>query len=395
MKLFALTTWCPYPTVNGSTLRMYHLLRVLASRHEIDLVTFSAPAAPDEAAVAHLRTFCHDVTVVPKSPFAPLRTTGSGLFSGTPRSLAETDDPEVRALVRRRSAGADAAIGFALHAARYLDDAPGPRIFEEAEPGQITGQLAHATSGVQRFRLRLTWRKQARYLARLAGTMAAVTVASATERDTLVSAGVPADKVHVVPNGADAADVTRPREVATPPRLVYSGAVTYAPNLEAVVWCLNQVMPRVRAVRPDVRLWVTGDTGTLPLDRLPHRDSVHFTGRLPDVKDAVAGAAVAVVPLLTGGGTRLKVLEALALGTPVVSTSKGVEGIDLAAGVHALVADGPDAFAAAILRVLAEPPLAARLSDAGRALVADSYTWDAIGRRLLDVVDGALEGTRP
>jgi glycosyltransferase involved in cell wall biosynthesis len=102
-----------------------------------------------------------------------------------------------------------------------------------------------------------------------------------------------------------------------------------------------------------------------------------------------------VVPLLTGGGTRLKVLEALALGTPVVSTSKGIEGLDVTDGVHALVADGPDAFAAAVLRVLAEPPLAARLSDAGRALVTDSYTWDAIGRRLLDVVDGALEGTRP
>jgi glycosyltransferase involved in cell wall biosynthesis len=361
VKLFAISTWCPYPTVNGSTLRVYHLLRALASRHDVDLVTFSAPAAPDAAAVA----------------------------------LAETDDPEVRALVRRHAAGADAAIGFALHAARYLTDAPGPRIFEEAEPGQIAGQLAHATSALRRFRLGLTWRKQARYLAGLTRGMAAVTVASAAERDTLVGCGVPAAKVHVVPNGADGAALTRARAVETPPRLIYAGAVTYAPNLEAVVWALNQVVPRVRAVRPDVRLWVTGDTGTLPLDRLPHRDSVHFTGRLPDVAAAVGGAAVAVVPLQTGGGTRLKVLEALALGTPVVSTSKGVEGLDLTDGVHALVADTPAAFAAAVLKVLDDPDLAARLSTAGRTLVAGSYTWDAIGRRLLDVVDGAIERTRP
>jgi glycosyltransferase involved in cell wall biosynthesis len=395
VRVFAISTWCPYPTVNGSTLRTYHLLRALASRHDVDLVTFSAPGPPDAAAVAHLRTICRDVTVIPKSPFAPLRATGAGLFSGTPRSLVETDDPEVRALVRRDSAGADAAIGFTLHAARYLDDAPGPRIFEEAEPGQIVGQLVQASNPVRRFRLRLTWRKQARYLARLAGRMAAVTVASAPERDTLVGIGVPAEKVSVVSNGADAADLDRPRAVADPPRLIYSGAITYAPNLEAVVWCLNQVMPKVRAVRPDVQLWVTGDTGTLPLDRLPHRDSVHFTGRLPDVKAAVGGSAVTVVPLLTGGGTRLKVLEALALGTPVVSTSKGVEGIALTAGAHALVADTPDAFAAAILKVLDDPDLAARLSDAGRTLIAGSYSWDAIGRRLLDVVDGAIERTRP
>ena len=120
-----------------------------------------------------------------------------------------------------------------------------------------------------------------------------------------------------------------------------------------------------------------------------------FTGRLPDVKAAVAGSAVAVVPLQSGGGTRLKVLEALALGTPVVSTSKGVEGIDLTDGVHALVADTPDAFAAAILQLLDDPGLAARMSEAGRTLIAGAYTWDAIGRRLLDVVDGAIERTRP
>ena len=101
------------------------------------------------------------------------------------------------------------------------------------------------------------------------------------------------------------------------------------------------------------------------------------------------------MPLLTGGGTRLKVLEALAVGTPVVSTRKGVEGIDITDGVHALVVDTPEAFAAAVLRVLDEPALAARLSDAGRRLIASSYTWDAIGRRLLDVVDTAIERTRP
>ena len=395
MKLFVLSTWCPFPTVNGSTLRAYHLLRALASRHDIDLVTFSAPAAPDTAAVAHLRTICRNVTVIPRSPFAPLRAGGAGLFSATPRSLVETEDPEVRALVRERSAQADVAVGFALHAARYLDAAVVPRVFEEAEPRQIANLAAQARSFAQRFRLRLTWQKHGRYLARLASGMAAVTVASISERDTLVDNGVPAAKVHVVPNGANGSDLTRPRVVEAPPRLIYSGAVTYAPNLEAVVWALNQVMPRVRAVRPDVRLWVTGDTGTLPLDRLPHRDSVQFTGRLADVGAAISGSAVAVVPLLTGGGTRLKVLEALAVGTPVVSTRKGVEGIDITDGVHALVVDTPEAFAAAVLRVLDEPALAARLSDAGRRLIASSYTWDAIGRRLLDVVDTAIERTRP
>ena len=125
---------------------------------------------------------------------------------------------------------------------------------------------------------------------------------------------------------------------------------------------------------------------------MPNRDSVRFTGRLPDVKDAVGGAVATVVPLLVGGGTRLKVLESLALGTPVVSTAKGVEGLDVVNGTHALVSDTADRFSADVLRLLDDPALAARLSSEGRALVRSTYTWEAIGRRLLEVVAAAREG---
>jgi glycosyltransferase involved in cell wall biosynthesis len=394
MTLLVLSTWCPYPTVNGSTLRAYHLLRALASVHDLDLVTFAAPTPPDAAAIAHLRTFCRDVTVIAKSPFTPLRTAHRGLLGGTPRSLVETDDPGVRALIRTRGASADVAVGLQLNAARYLDEVGIPRVFEEAEPRQIEALSAHATGPWRRFRARLTWWKHARYLSRLSATMAAVTVASESERTALVEAGVAATTIHVVPNGADGADLVRPRAIAAPARLIYPGAITYPPNLEAVVWCLTQVMPRVRAVRPEVTLWVTGDTGDLPLERIPNRASVRFTGRLPDVKDAVAGSTVTVVPLLVGGGTRLKVLESLALGTPVVSTAKGVEGLDVVNGRHALVSDSPEQFSADVLRVLADPALATRLSSEGRALVRSTYTWETIGQRLLGVVAGAGKGMR-
>ena len=394
MNVLVVATWCPFPVVNGSTLRAYYLLRALATGHEIDLVTFAAPTPPDAAAVDHLRTICRGVTVIPRSPFTAVRQGGGGLLSARPRSIVQTDDPEVRTLVRGRGAAADLAIGLQLSAARYLDEVPRPRIFEEAEPRQIQGLAMHATTLPQRLRLRLTWWKHARYLSRLAATMAAVTVVSEAERASLVASGVDAAKVHVVPNGADGADLERPRAVATPARLIYPGAITYAPNLEAVVWCLNQVMPRVRAVRPDVQLWVTGDTGDLPLDRMPHRDSVRFTGRLPDVKEAISGSTATVVPLQVGGGTRLKVLESLALGTPVVSTAKGVEGLDVVDGTHVLLGDTPETFSAQVLRVLDDQALAESLSAAGRARVGAAYTWAPIGQQLLAIVDAVSEGTR-
>jgi len=393
MNVFVLTTWCPFPVVNGSTLRAYHLLQALASRHDVDLVTFSAPGAPSDEHLAHLRTICRDVTVIPKSPFTPLRPGGAGLFSSTPRSLVATDDPEVRALVAARSASARIAVGFALSAARYLTGIGIPTVFEEAEPRQIQAQAERATTLSQHVRRRLTWWKHARYLRRLVTSMSAVTVVSEQERRSLITIGVDASRIHVVPNGAEAGDLARPRAVASPPRLIYAGAVTYAPNLEAVTWFLAEVMPRVRAVRPDVELWVTGDTGDVAIDRFAALDCVRFTGRLPDVKDTISASAVAVVPLLTGGGTRLKILEALALGTPVVSTHKGAEGLAVVDGEHLLLADSPQDFADAVLRVLGDGSLAVRLSSAGRARISSTCTWDAIGREFLGIVEAVGQST--
>lgn len=394
MRVAILSTWCPLPTVNGSTLRAYHLLRALAGRHEVDLVTFAAPAAPDEASVAQLHALCRHVTVVPSSPFAPVSGHRRGWWSTTPDSLRRTEDPAVRLLVAERSAAADCVIGFQLSAARYLDEVNRPRIFEESEPRQIANRIEQAPNLTQRLRLRLTWWKHARYLARLSAGMAAITVVSEEERGALIATGVDPAKVHVVPNGADAADLTRTRVEASPPRLIYPGAVTYDANLDAVRWFLAEVMPRVYAVRPDTEFWVTGDTGDVPIDQLPNRHLARFTGRLADVKSAVGESSVTVVPLRVGGGTRLKVLESLGLGTPVVSTAKGVEGLDVVDGTDLLVGDTPEAFSAHVLRVLADPALAARLSAAGRARVASTYTWDAIGARLLDIVDDVVEGTR-
>ncbi len=393
MNVFALSTWCPFPLVNGSTLRAYHLLRALASRHAVDLVAFSAPGAPTDDDLAHLRGFCRTVTIVPRTPFTPVTGAAGGLLSMTPRSLVATDDPEVRALVAARSVQADVALGFQLSAARYLSGVGIPAVFEEAEPRQIQTLAQHAATLPQQVRLRLTWWKHARYLRRLASSLTAITVVSEQERRLLAEIGVDVARIHVVPNGADAGDLARPRTVASPARLIYPGAVTYRPNLEAVQWFLTQVMPRVRAVRPEVELWVTGDTGDVALDRYAALDYVRFTGRLPNVKDAISGSTVTVVPLLTGGGTRLKVLESLALGTPVVSTRKGAEGLAVVDGEHLLLADSPHAFADAVLRVLGDDALAGRLSAAGRACISGTCTWDAIGRGFLDLVEAVTRRT--
>ena len=175
-----------------------------------------------------------------------------------------------------------------------------------------------------------------------------------------------------------APDVLLPRAVRAS-QLVYPGSVTFSANLDAVRHFVREVLPLVRRVRSDVTFVVTGSTEGVEIADLAACEGVTFTGHLPDVGALVMESAACVVPLRIGGGTRLKVLQAMALGTPVVSTEKGIEGLDVEPERHVLVADGRESFAAQVLRVLSEPVLAEALSTNGHRLVRKRYGWDAIG----------------
>lgn len=211
---------------------------------------------------------------------------------------------------------------------------------------------------------------------------------SEREREVIAVAGV--RRTALVPNGVDTGAV-RPCDgpAEQPPRLVFVGLMGYRPNADAVTHLVRDVLPVVHRSRPEVRVRIVGDGVPSDLARLAG-PSVEFTGGVPDVRPHLAGAAVVVTPLRVGSGTRLKILEALAMGRPVVSTSTGAEGLGLVDGVHALIADDPGALAAAVLRVLEQPALAASLGRAGRALVESEYAWTRIGERLRTAYDELL-----
>jgi polysaccharide biosynthesis protein PslH len=393
MRVFALSAWFPYPPINGSMLRVYHLLRALAERHEVDLAAFTSHGPASEDAVQHLRSFCRSVEVIARSPFGGDRLHRGRWLSPEPRSIGASYAPDVAALVRERVGQAEVAIGFDLAAARYLGGLDVPTIFEEAQPTMIEHLWKAEPSATRRLRRRVTWWKHRLYLKRLIARMEIVTVPSDAERLALLRLGCPPGRIALVPNAAESADLTRPRS-ATRPRVVFAGSVTYAANLDAVTWFLGEVLPRVKMRFPTVEFCVTGATDGVALDALPNRDWARFTGQVSDVKSVVQDAMVSVAPIRAGGGTRLKILEALALGTPVVSTRKGAEGLELEDGRHLLLADAPDAFAACVLRVLQDEALAARLSQEGRARIAEKYTWDVVGDRFNHVVTEAVERWR-
>jgi glycosyltransferase involved in cell wall biosynthesis len=216
----------------------------------------------------------------------------------------------------------------------------------------------------------------------------AVTVVSEQEAALVRQVGGPAaPAIAVVPNGADVTGAAAYTYQPDPDTLIYPGALSYDANLDAARYFVQAILPLIRQVRPNALVRITGKNTPDQQAALGNAAGVAFTGYVDDVRALIARSSVEVVPLREGGGTRLKVLEALALGTPVVSTTKGVEGLELEPGRHLLVADTPEAFAAHTLQLLANPHLCAALSAAGRQWAAERYDWRAIAEQFTTFIE--------
>ncbi|NJN16882.1 MAG: glycosyltransferase [Oscillochloris sp.] len=383
MRLLFLSAWCPLPADNGIRLRVANLLRQLARRHEIHLLTFAAEH-PGADALRELRTICAEVEIVPETAFAN-RPIGqlAGFLAREPRSLRANHSPAMAAAVRARAGrGYDLVLASQQHMLPYALLLPNTRrIVDEIELITIRDQYLQEHHPARRARAYLTWWKLTHYLRRVLRDVDGITAVSEPEL-RLLRSFAPADlRTAVVPNGVDLAAYQPCGVEPTPDLLIYPGSLTFESNFEAVAYFARAILPRIQAHRPQVRLMVTGRADHAQIAALPANPALELVGQLPDVRPAVAGAWAEVVPLLQGSGTRLKILEALALGTPVIATSKGAEGLDLQPGRDLLIADDPDVFAAAVLRVLDDVQLRTQLAVAGRIAV-QPYDWSAAATAL-------------
>jgi sugar transferase (PEP-CTERM/EpsH1 system associated) len=221
----------------------------------------------------------------------------------------------------------------------------------------------------------------------LCGSADGVILTSERDRRTLTRL-VPLQASAVVPNGVDvdafapAADTGRQAG-----RVVFTGTMGYYPNVQAVLFFAERCWPLIRAQVPDATWAIVGSQPPAEVQRLATLPGVSVTGAVADVRPYLASASVAIAPLRIGGGTRLKILEAFATGTPVVSTSVGCEGLAVTAGAQLLVEDEPGAFAEAVVRLFGDPALRARLGRAGRAIAESQYGWRQVGEQLLAFIE--------
>lgn len=385
----------PSPPRFGAQARMNGLGRSLAQRHDLTAFSLFDDSFDAEESEKSLREYCREVVLVP----AP-GVSGGWKRLGQMLSLVSGDSYQ-----RRRFAipGLQEKLDQQLESRRYdlvfvhlpylahyrLRQAPagGPSpavVIDSHDIGyDLARQVSRSRVGFGRRVFAATnWKKLA--LEELSAYRSAdgVLVCSRADQARL-AADAPSVNSEVIQNAADV-DFLKPRSddpQSDGNTVLFFGLLSTVPNVDGVSFFLQEIWPRILALRPNTRCKIVG--GQAPASLIARRSpGVEFTGMVDDLRPHLAAAAVVVVPLRLGSGTRLKIVEAWAMAKPVVSTTLGVEGIDAVPGRHVLVADDPQAFAEQTVRVLGDAGLARSLGVAGRRLAEESYSWRAAGRVL-------------
>jgi polysaccharide biosynthesis protein PslH len=401
MRLLFLTPYVPYPPRFGGSVRIYHLVRELARANEVSVLTYAETGGGGDP--GGLAPFCREVICVPRDVSAKRWRQLASVFSGRSFQIAFHTDARMQRAIEDAVARLDieaVIVEFSQMSGFRFPEGVDLILDEHNIEYDLLDRMAATGGLLRRWFNRIEVRKfrQEELRAVRAATLTLVT----SERDRELLAGVvPMLKAAVVTNGVDTAHFARPEGPRRPNTAVFVGATHYFPNEDGVRFFLDEVFDRVSREIPDFRFIVVGGNPPASLRRAAS-DRVTVTGFVEDVRPYMWEASVFVVPLRMGGGTRFKVVEALAAQAPVVSTRLGAEGIPVTSGREVLLADDPAAFAEAVVAVLRDDGLARRLSADGLGFVKRHFDWHVVGRGLdaairevLDPVRSAMGKARP
>ncbi len=393
MKILIVARSLPRPTW-GAGIRNYHLLRALASKHDVSLLALVDEHEREQSAAAHLIPYMRAVRLVDAAHtgsrrFDQIRALAAGrsfyLDSHTvPGAQAALDDELTRNAY-------DAVFFEGLFVAGYQVPSHIRIILDEHNiEHELLWRSYQRANGVARRGFNWLEYRRLRPL-EIAWCRRADLVLVTSERELQVlCALMPEKNVQVAPNGVDI-EAFAPDEslTETPGRVIFTASFDYYPNVQGALYFAEQCWPLVQSAFPEATWHLVGRNPPPEIVRLGALRGVTVTGSVPAIQPHLATAQVAIVPLLTGAGTRLKILEALSLRRAVVSTSLGCEGINCVPDRDLVVADDPRAFATAIVGLLQDGTRRASLGAAGRALVEEQYSWAHCGQQLLQALDDA------
>jgi glycosyltransferase involved in cell wall biosynthesis len=391
MQVLVLTPYIPFPPAFGGSVRIYHLIRQLSAHHQVHLLSFREEMGTGDP--RGLEPFCRTITLIPR------RTGNKRLLQA--RSLlsrysfqrrfhySRQMQEELDRLVSKQAI--DLILVEFSQMAGYRFPKGIPLVVDEhnIEFDILDRMTARENGAFRRFYNRIEAAKFRRE--ELASLKKAALTLVTSERDgELLASYVPGLKTAVISNGVDCNHFARPEGPRQPCTAVFVGATHYFPNEDGVLFFLREVQEKIRKAWPEFKFVVVG--GNPPASITRYRSaSVDVTGFVRDVRPFMWSASLFVVPLRMGGGTRFKIVEAMAAGVPVVSTRMGAEGIPAVDGRELLLADEPEAFAEGVGKILSSPELGEALSRAGLAFVRRHFDWSVIGKQLCETLEATAK----
>ena len=380
MRLLLLTQILPYPPDSGPKVKTYHVLRYLAEHgHQVTLASFVRKE--EEDFIRNLQPYCVAIHAVPirRSKWADTRAYILSLSSGKPFLIVRDSSAKMQKIVHELTQAERFDIVHAdqLTMGQFALNGNGARRVFDAHNAvwAIVERSRNSAPYLLRPLLSREFRKLKAYEGKLARQMDAVLAVSEVDRQALVEAGADASKITIVPIAVDCARLAPVKRKEHSTNVLTIGTLFYPPNADGIRWFIQQVYPFVRQQSLDVTLTIVGPRPPKDIRQFGEQnpDSVQVTGYVQELQTYFEHAALMVVPVRAASGMRVRILEGLARGMPIVTTSTGVEGIDAVNGEHLLVADAPAEFAAAVVRLLRDPEFAKQLAARGRRLAEEKY----------------------
>ena len=397
MHILWIKTEFLHPVDKGGRIRTYQMLRALKREHRVTYLTLDdGTAAPNAEELA-----LEYADVVERVTFTPPAKGSAGffldllrnVFSSLPYAVARYRSRALRDRIRELCAAGDVDVvvcDFLAPSLNVPDGLGQPTVLFQHNVEAMIWER-HATVAkhpVKRAYMRRQWQRMLRHEQRECARFDHVIAVSAEDAAVFREQYGVAEASHV-PTGVDTAYFRPTGQVGrNMHEIVFTGSMDWMPNEDAIRWFVKDILPLVRARVPDATLTVVGRNPSASIRALGDDPAITVTGSVPDVRPYIERAAAFIVPIRIGGGTRLKIFEAMAMERPVVSTAIGAEGLPVRDGVDALLADTPEAFADAVVRLLLDPALASRIGDAAASEVRAEYGWDRVAARFADICAG-------
>jgi glycosyltransferase involved in cell wall biosynthesis len=401
MRILFISPRQSLPARSGAKLREYHFLQALGRSAELTYLYFADPGT--QTLTVEDLPFCRDVAGIPKPPAYGLGNNVRGIFGRWPLPILNYTSPEMSAAVADAVASRQFAVIHldSIHMIRYalaaIQQQPSLKAiynWHNIESEAMRRYAATTTSPARRWYAAVTAGKLERLESGILRSAFGHIVCSEREREQLRRTASAA-RIEVVENGVDTSYFAEAADASPPTRrILFVGAMDYFPNSEAAVFFANQIWPHVRNRLAGAELVIVGANPGPPVLALGELLGVTVTGMVPDVRPFYRGALAAVVPLRTGGGTRLKILEAMAAGVPVVSTVLGAEGLEVVDEKNALLVDSADiqGWVDRLASLADSPSLRTQLTAAGLLLVQSRYDWEILGAKLRATYEEWLRG---